>query len=638
MLRTTAAAAVVCLAVSAIPSPARAADRWDEFAEVAVKLEAVEPTPRGDSHIGVVESGKFVQLRFPAPGEEAAGYWLSLGNIVGYSGKGSSYQLLLRRDSEHGPLLYRGPVIVNGDEWNRTNRPPIDITDKLTAADRERGYVDVFVTGVVKDDGWTLYRHSAGRPILARAAVLTPEMQERLKAAKAMAERGASIIPAPRKIEFHPGEMTLTPDSRILQPGGASGPLRAAAEELRDLARERTGVELRIAASAEGGPRPGDVVLKLAEPRRPAPEGRDGLGREGYVLTVAADSAEIAAAGEAGCFYGAMSFAQMLRRGERGAVLPACRVEDRPAFPYRIIQYDVARGQTVNVEYVKRIIRELARCKINALLFYMEDDFRFRKYPFLGREGTFTQEKARELSEYAKRRHMQLIPQFESLGHAGAVLRHEELKDLREAGGAWVFCTSTPRTWELLDDVFGELVEAFPYTDFIHTGGDEFETGFGKCDKCRAKVERDGIGALYAEHMNKLNRLVKKRGKTMMFWPSHAGPTPELSYMTVKYEKWLEKDCIPTEWIYHGPPAYPSIEQYQRLGFKDVHCCPAVVSYSAVWPNNRTTFRGIRGFYQWGEDKGCGGAYCTTWEFMYGALLENSMMSWLPSVSAMPTS
>jgi len=37
------------------------------------------------------------------------------------------------------------------------------------------------------------------------------------------------------------------------------------------------------------------------------------------------------------------------------------------------------------------------------------------------------------------------------------------------------------------------------------------------------------------------------------------------------------------------------------------------------------TFRGVRGFFRWGAKRDCGGAYCTTWEFMKGALVENSM-------------
>ena len=621
-MRTIPLTLLLPLLILTIPLPGSSADLWAEYGEFATKLPAIDPTPAGDGHIGLVGSGTAVQLRFPVPKEPVAGYWLALGNIVGYTGKGSSYKLVLRRDTEDGPIIHEGPVIRNGDEWNGSNRQIIEITGKLTDADRARGHLDIFATGIIEGDGWTIYRHRPGRPVYAYAAILSPELQRRIEAAKALKRRGVSIIPMPKQITVLPeDDFAITASTRIAYGGDSVEVVAFAARELQALIQERTGLKLDTTEAKR--PADGDIILWCDVS---ASREADPINRDSYVLAVGRKLAQVSGLGLPGCFYGAMTLGQMAQpAGDGAAVIPGCRIEDRPSFPYRIIQYDIARGQTVNVDYVKRVIRELARCKINALLFYMEDDFRFRKYPFLGREGTFTHEKAKELSEYAKQCHMQLIPQFESLGHAGAVLRHDEMKDLREAGNAWVFCTSEPRTWEFLDDVFGELVEAFGYTEFIHVGADEFESGFGKCERCRAKVEAEGIGALYAEHMNKLNQLVKKRGKTMMFWPSHHGPTPELSKMTLQYQDKLEKDCIPTEWIYHGPSSYPTIEEYQNLGFKDVHCSPAVVSYSRVWPDYRTTFRGIRGFYRAGEERGCGGAYCTTWEFMHGALVENSM-------------
>jgi len=645
MMRRIPLPALLCMCMLAMSYQASCADRWSEYGEYASKLEPLDPTPIGSGHIGLVDSGKWVQLRFPVPAEEAVGYWLALGPVVAYSGKGTGYQLVLRRDAQDGPILHEGVVITDGDQWNASNRDPIDLTDKILPQDRRRGYLDIYVTGLVQDDGWTVYRHSPGRPLLAHVAIMTPQMRRQMQAARMLRDSGLSLLPMPKSVTvLRMPPFRINPRTQIVCNKGCPESLVFAAHELSDAIRERTGIELKVTQMEGDTADPGHIRIALAEdlPRRRRSEIRLPEPPESYTVRVSTDSALVAARDEAGCFYGAMTLGQMVTPGPTGPSLPACRVDDEPSFPYRIIQYDIARGQTVDVAYVKRIIRELARCKVNGILFYMEDDFRFRKYPFLGREGTFTHEKARELSQYAHRYHMQLIPQFESLGHASAVLGHEEMAGLREAGGSWVFCTSEPRTWEFLDDIYAELVEAFPYTDFIHTGGDEFEMGFGKCDRCRAFIADKGIGGLYAEHMNRLNELVKKHGKTMMFWPSHHGPTPELSNMTIQYEAMMHKDCIPTEWIYHGPSSYPTIKQYQDLGFKDVYCCPAVESYSRLWPDHRTTFRGISGFYRAGARRGSKGAYCTTWEFMHGALIENSMYgllyaaecSWNPQSTA----
>jgi len=162
------------------------------------------------------------------------------------------------------------------------------------------------------------------------------------------------------------------------------------------------------------------------------------------------------------------------------------------------------------------------------------------------------------------------------------------------------------------------LAEQFPNSQYIHVGGDEFETGFGKCEQCRAKVEQGSVEALYAEHMNRLNELCNKHGRTMLFWPSHTG-------LTLGATDLLQMDCIPTEWIYHGPATYPAIKQYQEAGFEDVWVSPAVVCFSRIWPDYRTTWRGIRGFLQAGAEKGCGGCMTTTWEWQRGGIVTNSL-------------
>ncbi len=559
----------------------------------------------GEGHLGEIESGTYVQLRFPVPDEMPLAYALNLSNVVGFTGRGTSYQLIVRRDAEDGPIIHEGPVIEIGDEWNAENRSPIDITDALTEEDVARGYIDIYVTGVVEGDDWTLYRHNQGRrEITALVAESTPELRRMVTMLDAMRERQIALIPLPQSAEFRDGTLRLSADSRILL-----GPLtddrdRFAAEDLVAQAQERAGITLEI---TQGEPRAGDILLERVQTVAAEPEGA-------YHLSVG-ESARVTASNSAGLFYGAQTLAQL---AGADAELPHVEISDEPAHPIRGLQYDVARGQTVPVDWWKRVIRELARCKLNTLVIYGEDDYAFEAFPFLGREGTFTPEKARELSEYAHRYHVQLVPQFESLGHAAAVLGHEELADLREAGQRWVYCTSNPDTWEFLDTIYAELAEQFPYSQYIHIGGDEFEGGFGKCEQCRAFIDEKSRNALYAEHMNKLNALCEKHDREMLFWPSHEG-------WTLGSIDLLDTDCIPTEWIYHGPATYPQIEEYQEAGFADVWASPAVVCFSRIWPDYRTTFRGIRGFLQAGAEEGCGGCMTTTWEWQHGAIVTNSL-------------
>ncbi|MCX7599361.1 MAG: beta-N-acetylhexosaminidase, partial [Armatimonadetes bacterium] len=390
-------------------------------------LAAIDPSPTGDGHLGLLESGATVQLRFPVPRPLPPQYWLELGNVVAYTGRGTSYRLFLRRDAGDGPVIYEGPVVANGDQWNASNAQPLDIARSLRAEDADRGYMDVYVSAVVEGDGWTVYRHNPGRPIGVR--VPTPESVEAARQAQMAAERGIAVIPWPQKITVAAGEIKLTARARIVLPARATAAARFAAADLAEQIAETCGLRLVIREGVSAAR--GDIRLGYDKSVRG--------GEEGYRLVVDGQGARILAGGEAGLFYAAQTLAQLVTR--QGTV-PHVTIEDWPAYPLRGLQYDVARGQTVNVEWWKRVIRALARYKLNAIMIYGEDDYRFRAYPFLGREGTFTPEKAAELSAYARAYHLQLIPQFEALGHAAAVLGHEELKHLREAGDPWVFCTS----------------------------------------------------------------------------------------------------------------------------------------------------------------------------------------------------
>ncbi len=605
------------LALLILPCTSALAQQWSDYLDLGVTLAAIEPSPIGDGHLGEVPAGTFVQLRFPVPDQDLLAYRLNLGNIVGYSGRGSSYQLILRRDSQDGPIIHEGPIISNGDDWNASNRVPIDLTTIITPQDRARGWIDVFATALVQGDTWTVYRHNpTGRQLTATAVIATPETMAMIRSVEAMSARGICVIPMPQVMQLDEGEVSLRDGWRISVLGEVTEADRFGAEDLADQVKERAQINLKLAPG-------GEIVLELVSPGRLQTQARR-LGLElsqvvaGAYLLEVGDTVHAWAAEGDGLFYAAQTIAQLV--SPRGT-LPRCRIADWPAYAIRGLQYDVARGQTVEVEWWQRLIRALGRCKLNMLVVYGENDYRFERYPFLGREGTFTPEKAKLLSEYAHRYHMQLVPQFESLGHASAVLRAEELKSLREAGGSWVFCTSEPQVWEFLDNVFGELAQQFPYARYLHVGGDEFEMGFGKCERCRVRP----VGELYAEHMNRLNALCRKHGRKMLFWPSHAGPTPELSFMTIRYHQLLEKDCIPTEWIYHGPATYPEIQQYQDLGFEDCWVSPAVVCYSRLWPDYRTTWRGISGFHQAGHERGVRGSMTTTWEWQEGALVANSL-------------
>jgi len=219
---------VSLVALGALPACAQAPPA--EFLDLAETVAAIDPTPTGDGHLGIIESGVPVQLRFPVPDAMPLAYALNLGNIVGYTGRGGSYQLILRHDGADGPVIHEGPVIAVGDAWNASNREPIDITGALTPDDVARGHIDIFATGIVEGDGWTVYRHDPGRrEITASVLRATPELTRLVDMLAETSGRRVTLIPAPQEIALSDGALTLSGSSRIVLAAAAPDPDRFSA-------------------------------------------------------------------------------------------------------------------------------------------------------------------------------------------------------------------------------------------------------------------------------------------------------------------------------------------------------------------------------------------------------------------------
>ena len=298
-----------------------------------------------------------------------------------------------------------------------------------------------------------------------------------------MRRAGLSIIPTPQEIRLAKGHFTCNGTTAIVCEDSA---VKEAADIVRRVIAERLGIKLpegKNGIALRGPSRLDDEVWK---------------SKQGYTLTIRSDGICIEAASPAGFFYAAQTLAQ-IARGRKS--LPCLEIRDWPGIANRLVMVATSQGafQVIDVDYWKRMIRELAAVKINAIMPYFEGGtFYYEKYPFLGRRGRngFTIEKGKILSDYAKQHFVEIIPQQQTLGHSGKTLGHDQTKHLREAGGT--FCSSKPEVFEFLADLFDELTQAFPHARHVHVGGDEFHHGFAKCPQCKARAEEIGLYGLYA--------------------------------------------------------------------------------------------------------------------------------------------
>ncbi|MFQ6099089.1 MAG: beta-N-acetylhexosaminidase, partial [Armatimonadota bacterium] len=436
-----------------------------------------------------------------------------------------------------------------------------------------------------------------------------------------------ALVPMPQQVRLRDGAFRISPDTRI---GPAEGPMRESAQAVQRAIADRLGLTLETFPTAVRR------AISLASPQSSA--GATWPGDQAYRLVVRRDGIRMEATSPRGFFYAAQTLCQLADEKLR---VRAAVVRDWPAIENRLVMVAVSQGafQVIDVEYWKRLIRHLAAAKINMLMPYFEGGtFYYQKYPFLGLKGRdgFTAQKARILSEYARERFIELVPQQEALGHAGNILAHEQLAHLRESGG--VFCSSKLEVFAFLGDLFDELVAAFPDSTYIHVGGDEFTHGFAKCPLCKARADEIGLPGLYAEHMNRLHDMLQERGRKMMIWWHEGGFTESAADQ-------LPNDIVVFDWHYGNQRSYPSLRRLQQAGFANTWATPAVTRFYDRGRNDwDNTFGNIRGFLKAAARADVPGECTCTWvhgvwggrnlfELNYYGLLYSAECAWSPDAS-----
>ncbi len=185
-----------------------------------------------------------------------------------------------------------------------------------------------------------------------------------------------------------------------------------------------------------------------------------------------------------GIFYGCQTLEQLMEDSrDFNILIPAMLIIDYPAISYRAVHFDV-KHHLDRMEYYYQEIDKLARYKINAVIWELEDKLRYTRRPEIGAPNAISKQEMQALCRYAKERNIEITPLVQGLGHAGFILKHHwELRENPDSD--WEFCPSDPRTYDLQFDLYRDAIEAMPYSKYLHIGGDEI-TAIGIDQRCKA--------------------------------------------------------------------------------------------------------------------------------------------------------
>jgi hypothetical protein len=409
------------------------------------------------------------------------------------------------------------------------------------------------------------------------------------------------LIPTPREIVA--GDLVPLARTVVVAPA-SNAEDRFAARDLADALKARG---LRV-STAEGGFRIALLHLDSPAARRTLAAASltftDAMKPEGYVLVTTKGGAVVVAASGAGIFYGVQTLKQLIRTDGPAPQVQLAVIRDWPAMKYRGFHDDLSRGPVPTLAFQEKELRTLAAYKLNVYSPYFEHTLAYDSNPLIAPPGgAMSHDDVRALVAYARRYHIDVIPEQEAFGHLHHVLKYDLYAPLGETAHGHVLAPDDPGSLPLIKQWFAEIDSLFP-SKFVHLGADEtLELGLGRT---KDRVTRDGLGPVYMDFLKQIEGALRHTGKRFLFWGDIAQGSPELV-------KSLPRDMIAVAWGYGAKPnAARLLRPFLDAGM-ETWVAPGVSGWSRVYPDNDAALKNIQAMARDGQRLGATGLLNTSW-------------------------
>ncbi|MHB9130931.1 MAG: glycoside hydrolase family 20 zincin-like fold domain-containing protein [Armatimonadota bacterium] len=322
---------------------------------------------------------------------------------------------------------------------------------------------------------------------------------------------------------------------------------------------------------------------------------------QGYHLRITDTGVLLVGADAPGLFYGVQTLLQLLK--QTGEKLPALTITDYPAFPTRGVMLDISRGKVPTLETLLELVEMFASWKINHLQLYLEHTFHWPSHPKIGQGyDPLTAEDILVVDASCAQRHIAFVPNLQSFGHQGHLLRLPEYAHLAESDRRWTLSPTEAGTYELLDDLYAEFLPNFRSRLFNVDSDETWDLGKGKS---ASLVEEKGLGRVYLDHILRLRELAAKYDRRIMFWGDVILHAPELIPE-------IPDDVIVLQWDYRREPSEESVQKFADAG-KQFYVCPGTNTWSAFYPRQADARGNIRALAAYGARHGALGLLNTDW-------------------------
>lgn len=355
------------------------------------------------------------------------------------------------------------------------------------------------------------------------------------------------VIPLPQSIVMVKGKSFILNSNTTIFCSSKDDLMQKNAYFLSCYIADLTGLKLKV---SDIKPKKGNYIELLLN-------NKNIKGEEAYTININNKNIKISGFTSAGVFYGVQTLRKSLpicNAINNPIVLPAAEIKDAPRFKYRGMMLDCSR-HFFSIDFIKKFIDLIALHNMNTFHWHLNDDqgwrIEIKKYPKLveigsvrtgtvmGRNsdvddsvkygGYYTQEQCREIVEYARQRHITVIPEIDMPGHMKAVLA--SYPNLGCTGGPYkvghnwgvyydVLCIGNEDTFKFVEGVLDEIIDIFP-SRYIHIGGDETPTKrWSECSKCEKIMQKEGlpINKLQAYFTNRIEKYLNSKGRSIIGW------------------------------------------------------------------------------------------------------------------------
>lgn len=374
------------------------------------------------------------------------------------------------------------------------------------------------------------------------------------------AQNNVSIIPQPNHVK--------TTDKKPFELNSKvsisfSDSSKIVAEQLRDLIYNETKIKLLLEKDND------TAAIQFKEDK--------SLNKETYELIVTSNKIEIIASGFSGWFYGIQSLRQLIGSDHE---IETLIIQDEPRFGWRAYMLDESR-YFQGEKFVKQTLDQMALLKMNVFHWHLVDDAGWRieikKYPKLTEIGSqrknsetgtwksgktsgephggfYTQEQIKDIVEYAAKRNITIVPEFEMPGHSSAAIAAYSWlgtagKDIEvpiKFGRHYDnYDVTKPEVEKFVKDVLLELFELFP-SEVIHVGGDE--VGYKVWDESehvQKYMQKKGLKTaadLQIYFINNISKFIEENGRRMMGWNEIMGKNIHKGFEEKKDDKEAETE------------------------------------------------------------------------------------------------